>query len=204
VRANSDAMWDAVRRSGLRIEDLEDAGGPRAVMKQLSGLLRPDPPTVDGRTAGEIYNAATVRNPEVIRPADDPFANHPTIVVLRGSLAPEGSVVKLAVDDTRPRRFSGPARIYRSRDARLEGLRKGEVRAGEVVLLAGIGPRGGPVMGLTSAFIFALDGAGLGDKYAVVTDGQMSGLVNKGSWSVRSRRRPPPAARSAWSATGTS
>jgi dihydroxy-acid dehydratase len=108
VRANSDAMWDAVRRSGLRIEDLEDAGGPRAVMKQLSGLLRPDPPTVDGRTAGEIYNAATVRNPEVIRPADDPFANHPTIVVLRGSLAPEGSVVKLAVDDTRPRRFSGP------------------------------------------------------------------------------------------------
>jgi dihydroxy-acid dehydratase len=171
----------AVRPNGeQRIEDLEDAGGTQAVMKQLSGLLRPDTPTVDGRTAGEIYSAATVRNPEVIRPADDPFANHPTIVVLRGSLAPEGSVVKLAVDDTRPRRFSGPARIYRSRDAGLEGLRKGEVQAGEVVLLAGIGLRGGPGMGLTSAFIFALDGAGLGDKCAVVTDGQMSGLVNKG------------------------
>jgi len=104
----------AVRPNGeQRIEDLEDAGGTQAVMKQLSGLLRPDTPTVDGRTAGEIYNSATVRNPEVIRPADDPFANHPTIVVLRGSLAPEGSVVKLAVDDTRPRRFSGPARISR-------------------------------------------------------------------------------------------
>ena len=171
----------AVRPNGeQRIEDLEDAGGTQAVMKQLSGLLRPDTPTVDGRTAGEIYEAATVRNPEVIRPADDPFANHPTIVVLRGSLAPEGSVVKLAVDDTRPRRFSGPARIYHSRDAGLEGLRNGEIQAGEVVLLSGIGLRGGPGMGLTSAFIFALDGAGLGDKCAVITDGQMSGLVNKG------------------------
>jgi ABC-type branched-subunit amino acid transport system ATPase component len=100
--------------------------------------------------------------------------------VLRGSLAPEGSVVKLAVDDTRPRRFSGPARIYHSRDAGLEGLRNGEIQPGEVVLLSGIGLRGGPGMGLTSAFIFALDGAGLGDKCAVITDGQMSGLVNKG------------------------
>ncbi len=171
----------AVRPNGeQRIEDLEDAGGTQAVMKQLAGLLRPDPLTVDGRTAGEIYEAATVRNPEVIRPADDPFANHPTIVVLRGSLAPEGSVVKLAVDDTRPRRFSGPARIYHSRDEGLEGLRNGEIQSGEVVLLSGIGLRGGPGMGLTSAFIFALDGAGLGDKCAVITDGQMSGLVNKG------------------------
>ncbi|HVT68634.1 MAG TPA: dihydroxy-acid dehydratase [Trebonia sp.] len=171
----------AVRPNGdQRIEDLEAAGGTQAVMRQLSGLLRPNPLTVDGRTAGEIYEAATVRNPEVIRPADDPWANHPTIVVLRGSLAPGGSVVKLAVDDTRPRRFSGPARVYHSRDEGLEGLRNGEVQAGEVVLLAGIGLRGAPGMGLTSAFIFALDGAGLGDKCAVITDGQMSGLVNKG------------------------
>jgi len=97
-----------------------------------------------------------------------------------GSLAPEGSVVKLAVDDTRPRRFSGPARINHSWDAGLEGLRAGEVQAGEVVLLSGLGLRGSPGMGLTSAFIFALDGAELGDKCAVITDGQMSGLVNKG------------------------
>jgi dihydroxy-acid dehydratase len=171
----------AVRPNGdQRIEDLEEAGGTQAVMKQLSGLLRPGPLTVDGRTAGEIYEAATVRNPEVIRPAGDPWANHPTILVLRGSLAPEGSVVKLAVNDTRPRRFRGPARVYHSRDEGLEGLRKGEVKAGEVVLLAGIGLRGAPGMGLTSAFIFALDGTGLGDKCAVITDGQMSGLVNKG------------------------
>jgi len=171
----------AVRPNGSQlIEDLEQAGGTQAVMKQLAGLLRPDTPTVDGRTAGEIYNSAVVRDEEVIRPADRPFANHPTIVVLRGSLAPEGAVLKLAVEDTRPRRFSGPARIYGSRDAALDGLRAGEIQPGEVILLAGIGLRGGPGMGLTSAFIFALNGAGLGDKCAVVTDGQMSGLVNKG------------------------
>lgn len=171
----------AVRPNGdHRIEDLDDAGGTPAVMKQLSGLLRPGARTVDGRTVGELCARAEVRDAGVIRPADDPFASHPTIVVLRGSLAPEGSVVKLAVDDTRPRRFSGPARVYSSRDAGLEGLRKKEVQPGEVVLLAGIGLRGGPGMGLTSAFIFALDGAGLGGQCAVVTDGQMSGLVNKG------------------------
>jgi len=171
----------AVRPNGEhRIEDLEDAGGTPAVLKQLGGLLRPDARTADGRTIGEIVAAATVLDEDVIRPADRAFANHPTIVVLRGSLAPEGAVVKLAVDDTRPHQFRGPARIYSSRDAGLEGLRKNEVQPGEVVLLAGIGLRGGPGMGLTSAFIFALDGAGLGDKCAVVTDGQMSGLVNKG------------------------
>jgi dihydroxy-acid dehydratase len=171
----------AVRPNGSQlIEDLEAAGGTQAVMKQLAGLLKPDTPTVDGRTAGEIYNSAVVRNDEVVRPTDRPFANHATIVVLRGSLATEGGVVKLAVDDTRPRRFSGPARIYGSRDAALDGLRAGEIQPGEVVILAGIGLRGGPGMGLTSAFIFALNGAGLGDKCAVVTDGQMSGLVNKG------------------------
>jgi dihydroxy-acid dehydratase len=171
----------AVRPNGPQlIEDLEAAGGTQAVMKQLAALLRPDTPTVDGRSAGEIYNAAVVADPAVIRPADRPFARHPTILVLRGSLAPEGAVVKLAVDDTRPRRFSGPARVYSSRDAALAGLAAGEIQAGDVVLLAGIGLRGGPGMGLTSAFIFALNGAGLGGKCAVVTDGQMSGLVNKG------------------------
>ncbi|MCL2583849.1 MAG: dihydroxy-acid dehydratase, partial [Streptosporangiales bacterium] len=107
-----------------------------------------------------------------------PFASHPTIRVLRGSLG--GGVIKLAVSDERPRRFSGPARVYDSRDSALAGLRNGEIQPGEVVCLAGIGLRGGPGMGLTSAFIFALDGAGLGGKCAVVTDGQMSGLVNKG------------------------
>jgi dihydroxy-acid dehydratase len=169
----------AIRPNGEhRIEDLDAAGGTQAILHQLGGLLHPDAPTVDGRTIGEIAAAAPVDDPEVIRPADRPFASHPTILVLRGTLG--GGVVKLAVDDRRPRRFSGPARVYPSRDAALAGLRAGEITAGEVVVLAGIGLRGGPGMGLTSAFIFGLDGAGLGDTCAVITDGQMSGLVNTG------------------------
>lgn len=169
----------AIRPNGEhRIEDLDAAGGTQAILHQLSGLLRPDAPTVDGRTIGEIAAAAPVEDPEVIRPADRPFASHPTILVLRGTLG--GGVIKLAVDDRRPRRFSGPARVFGSRDEALEGLRAGEIKAGEVVVLAGIGLRGGPGMGLTSAFIFGLDGAGLGGTCAVITDGQMSGLVNTG------------------------
>jgi dihydroxy-acid dehydratase len=171
----------AIRPNGAGfIEDLDAAGGTAAVVKQLAGLIRPDTITVDGRATGEVYAEAVVRDAEVVRPADRAFARRPSIVVLRGSLAPEGGVVKLAVTDERPRRFSGPARIYGSRDAAIAGLEAGEVRAGEVVILRGIGLRGGPGMGLTSAFIFALDGAGLGGKCAVVTDGQMSGLVNRG------------------------
>lgn len=177
--APSVPLITAIRPNGEhRIEDLDAAGGTSAILHQLGGLIRGDTPTVDGRTIGEIASAAPVHDPSVIRPASRPFASHPTILVLRGTLG--SGVIKLAVDDTRPRRFSGPARVYGSRDAALSGLRKGEIKAGDVVLLAGIGLRGGPGMGLTSAFIFALDGAGLGGACAVVTDGQMSGLVNTG------------------------
>lgn len=177
--APSVPLITAVRPNGEhRIEDLDAAGGTSAILSQLGALIRGGTPTVSGRTIGEIASSAAVRDPSVIRPASDPFASHPTICVLRGTLG--GGVIKLAVDDQRPRRFSGPARVYPSRDAALAGLRAGEVQPGEVVCLAGIGLRGGPGMGLTSAFIFALDGAGLGSSCAVVTDGQMSGLVNTG------------------------
>jgi dihydroxy-acid dehydratase len=89
-------------------------------------------------------------------------------------------VVKRTVEDDGLRRFTGPARVYHSRDEGLAGIRGGEVQAGDVVVLSGLGLRGSPGMALTSAFVFALDGAGLGDQVVVVTDGQMSGLVNKG------------------------
>ncbi|MGH3392032.1 MAG: dihydroxy-acid dehydratase, partial [Actinomadura sp.] len=102
------------------------------------------------------------------------------IVIVRGTLAPDGGVVKRTVADDGVHRFSGPAKVFRSREEGLAGIRAGEVRPGQVLVLTGLGLRGSPGMGLTSAFVFALDGAGLGDQVAVVTDGQMSGLVNKG------------------------
>jgi dihydroxy-acid dehydratase len=119
-------------------------------------------------------------NEDVIRPLDAPLARHPGIVILRGSLAPDGAVAKRTVADDGVRQFSGPARVYRSREDGIAAIRAGEVHAGEALVLTGLGLRGAPGMGFTSAFVFALDGAGLSDKVAVITDGQLSGLVNKG------------------------
>ncbi|MGK5113719.1 dihydroxy-acid dehydratase [Geodermatophilus sp. CPCC 205506] len=163
-----------------RIDEFEAAGGAQALLYQLRPLLDLDQPTVDGRTMGEVLGGVTVGDADVIRPVDDPLATHPGITIVRGSLAPEGAVVKRTVADDGLHRFTGPAKVFSSRDAGLAGIRGGQVQAGDVVVLSGLGLRGSPGMALTSAFIFALDGAGLGDQVAVVTDGQMSGLVNKG------------------------
>ncbi|MGY1661819.1 dihydroxy-acid dehydratase [Geodermatophilus sp. SYSU D00705] len=174
-------LLTAVKPNGdRRIDEFEAAGGAQALLHQLRPLLDLDQPTVDGRTMGEVLGGATVADADVIRPVDQPLATHPGITVVRGTLAPEGAVVKRTVADDGLHRFSGPAKVYTSREEGLAGIRGGEVRPGDVVVLSGLGLRGSPGMALTSAFIFALDGAGLGDQVVVVTDGQMSGLVNKG------------------------
>ena len=116
----------------------------------------------------------------VIRPLDAPVARHPAIVVMRGSLAPDGAVLKRTVADDAPLAFRGPAKVVRSRDEGVAAARAGRFAAGDVVVLTGLGLRGSPGMGLTSALMFAIDGAGLSTSVAVITDGQMSGLVNGG------------------------
>ena len=116
----------------------------------------------------------------VIRPLDAPVARHPAIVVMRGSLAPDGAVLKRTVADDAPLTFRGPAKVVRSRDEGVAAARAGRFAAGDVVVLTGLGLRGSPGMGLTSALMFAIDGAGLSTSVAVITDGQMSGLVNGG------------------------
>jgi dihydroxy-acid dehydratase len=172
----------AVRPNGPHfIEDLEAAGGTRAVLSRLTDLLDLDVPTVDGGTLREVLRGATVTDDEVVRPVDRPFGTRPSIVMVRGSLAPGGAVMKRPVVDRGARRFEGTALCYSSRDEALEGLARGEVRPGTVLVVRGLGVVGGPGMALGSAVVFALEGAGLGDSVAVVTDGQMSGLVNVGT-----------------------
>ena len=163
-----------------RIDEFEAAGGTRALLHQLRPLLDLDQRTVAGSTVRDEIANAEVADDGVIRPVDNPLARHPGIVILRGSLAPDGAVVKRTVADDAVRRFTGPAKVFQSREDGLAGIRAGEVKPGQVVVLTGLGLRGAPGMGLTSAFVFAIDGAGLGEQVAVVTDGQMSGLVNKG------------------------
>jgi dihydroxy-acid dehydratase len=164
------------------IDAFEAAGGAKALMKQLESVLDVHALTVTGRSVAENLADAAVHDEDVIRPMTRPFSDKPPIVVLHGSLAPESAIVKLGVRNaTRKARFTGPAIVYDSPIAAIEGIQRGEVKPGHVVVARGMGPKGGPAMaGSASRVVFALDAAGLQDEVAFVCDGQLSGLCLKG------------------------
>jgi dihydroxy-acid dehydratase len=164
------------------IEAFEAAGGGRALMKQLESLLDLDALTVAGRTVRDNLADVVVSDEDVIRPIERPFADKPPIVVLHGSLAPESAIVKLGVrGPDRKTRFAGAAIVYENGLAAIAGIEKGEVAPGHVLVVRGMGPKGGPGMaGPASRVVFALDAAGLTDEVAFVSDGQLSGLCLKG------------------------
>jgi dihydroxy-acid dehydratase len=170
----------AVRPNGEgRIEQLEAAGGALAVMKRLESLLHGSARSVTGETIAEVLSRTEISG-DFIRPLDQPLSRRPAIVIVRGSLLPGGGIVRQGGEGERMTRFRGPANIYHSREEALEAITRREVKPGQVVVLRGLGVRGGPGLAMTSAVVFALDGAGLIDKVAVITEGQLSGLVNKG------------------------
>jgi dihydroxy-acid dehydratase len=171
----------AVRPNGPGlIEELEHAGGARAVLKVLEPLLDLDALTVTGTTLREILSGVTVASSGVIRTLDDPVSRRPSIVIVRGSLLPGGGIVRLGGAGERTLNFRGRANIFHSRDEALAAIARRQVNAGDVVVLRGLGVIGGPGMAMTSAVVFALDGAGLIDQVAMITEGQLSGLVNNG------------------------
>jgi len=172
-------LTDVKPNGNTQITEFEAAGGTLGLLRQLAPLLDLSAPTVAGVTLGEAIADVEV-DKNVIRPLDAPVATHPAIVVMRGSLAPDGAVLKRTVADDAPLAFRGPARVVRSRDEGVAAAKAGRFAAGDVVVLTGLGLRGSPGMGLTSALMFAIDGAGLSTSVAVITDGQMSGLVNGG------------------------
>jgi dihydroxy-acid dehydratase len=180
--ADETPVLAAVRPVGeCTIEAFDAAGGCRALMKQLEPLLERDALTVTGVTVARNLEGAGVRDDEVIRPLSRPFANRPAITVLRGSLAPEGGIVKTGIAERKSRRFSGPAICFATGDDAIAALQRGDIRAGHVVVMRGAGVCGGPGMGGgASKVVFALDGAGLGEQVALLTDGHLSGLVCKG------------------------
>jgi dihydroxy-acid dehydratase len=162
------------------IEQFEAAGGARAVMKQLEPMLDTQARTVSGRTVAANLQDFKVLDAEVIRPASRPVAKKPALVILRGSLAPEAAIVKIGISPTKSRKFAGSAICFSTSDEAIEALQRGRIKPGHVVVLRGLGLTGSPGMGGASRIVFALDGAALGEEVAVVTDGQLSGLVNKG------------------------
>ena len=172
-------LTDVKPNGNTSITAFDEAGGTLGLLKQLAPLLDLAAPTVGGVTLGEAIDSVTA-DPDVIRPVAAPLATHPAIVVMRGSLAPEGAVLKRTVADDAPLTFRGPAKVVHSREEGVAAAKAGRFAAGDVVVLTGLGLRGSPGMGLTSALMFAIDGAGLSTSVAVITDGQMSGLVNGG------------------------
>jgi dihydroxy-acid dehydratase len=158
--------------------DLHKAGGIPLVARRLLdlGLLHRDAPTVTGRTIGEEA-ADIVETPgqDVVRPGNRPIKPTGGLVILRGSLAPDGAVLKVAGHDQRFHR--GPARVFDSEEAAFDAVQHGRIHAGDVVVIRYEGPRGGPGMREMLGVTAAIQGAGLGDSVALLTDGRFSGAT---------------------------
>src|SRR5690606_15551566 len=170
----------AIRPNGVvRIEDLEAAGGTAGVMKRLRPVLDTEVMTVSGTTlAANLDKTPYLESPHVYT-LDKPLSRQPSLIILRGSLAPEGSILKRGDASGKADEFTGVARVFNSQEAALAALAEGEMKPGTIAVLRGMGPKGGPGVALASSFVAAIDGAGLSRTVAVITDGQLSGL-NRG------------------------
>jgi dihydroxy-acid dehydratase len=159
--------------------DLYAAGGVPVLLQRLSeaGVLHEDAITVDGTTIGEVARGAReTPGQKVIRPLDDPVKATGGLAILRGNLAPDGSVVKLAGHERR--RHSGPARVFEGEADAMAAVQSGGIKAGDVVVIRNEGPIGGPGMREMLAVTGAINGAGLGETVALITDGRFSGATH--------------------------
>ena len=159
------------------MEDLNEAGGIYAVMKEISklGLLNLDCMTVTGKTVGENIKDAVNHNPEVIRTIDNPYSRTGGIAVLRGNLAPDSCVVKRSAVVPEMLVHEGPARVFDSEDEAIAAIKGGKIVAGDVVVIRYEGPKGGPGMREMLNPTSAIVGMGLGSTVALITDGRFSG-----------------------------
>ena len=159
--------------------DLHEAGGVPVLVSRLRelGVLHEDAMTVTGRTVGEIAaSARETPGQRVVRPLDDPLKPTGGLAILRGNLAPEGCVVKLAGHERRV--HAGPARVYEGEEAAMDAVTHGGVSEGDVVVIRNEGPAGGPGMREMLAVTAAINGAGLGESVALLTDGRFSGATH--------------------------
>jgi len=159
------------------MEDLNEAGGVYAVMKQLAdiNLLYTDCMTVNGKTIGECIANATNKDPEVIRPLDNPYSKTGGLAVLKGNLAPDGSVVKRSAVVEEMMVHEGPARVFDCEEDAIAAIKGGKIVAGDVVVIRYEGPKGGPGMREMLNPTSAIAGMGLGSSVALITDGRFSG-----------------------------
>ena len=159
------------------MEDLNEAGGVYAVMNELRelGLLHEDCITVTGNTIGENIKDCENKNPQVIRPLDNPYSKTGGLAVLKGNLAPDGSVVKRSAVVDEMMAHKGPARVFECEEDAIVAIKGGKIVPGDVVVIRYEGPKGGPGMREMLNPTSAIAGMGLGSSVALITDGRFSG-----------------------------
>jgi dihydroxy-acid dehydratase len=156
------------------MEDLDEAGGIPAVLKRLKRLLK-DNMTVSGMGIHKIADRAEIFNEDVIRPLNRAFHKEGGIAVLKGNLAPHGSVVKQTAVSEKVMKFEGPARVFESEENAMKAILAGQIVAGDVVVVRYEGPKGGPGMREMLSPTSAISGMGLNESVALITDGRFSG-----------------------------
>ncbi len=159
------------------IEDLNEAGGIYAVMNEISklGLLELDCMTVTGKTVGENISGCANKNPDVIRPVENPYSKTGGIAILKGNLAPDSAVVKRSAVAPEMLKHEGPARVFDCEEDAIAAIKGGKIVAGDVVIIRYEGPKGGPGMREMLNPTSAIAGMGLGSAVALITDGRFSG-----------------------------
>ena len=162
------------------IRDLDNAGGIPAVLNRIRDVLE-DAPTVSGRSIMQIAADGKVLDPEVLRPVDDPFHKQGGIAVLKGNIAPQGSVVKQSAVSPKMMVFTGRARVFDSESSAIAAISGGEIVAGDVVVIRYEGPKGAPGMPEMLSPTSMIMGMGLGESVALITDGRFSGATRGGA-----------------------
>ena len=165
------------------MEDLNEAGGVYAVMNELNkkNLLHTDIITATGKTVGENIAGCVNKNPEVIRPIDNPYSPVGGLAILRGNLAPNACVVKRSAVVPEMLKHEGPARVFDSEDDAIVAIKGGKIVPGDVVVIRYEGPKGGPGMREMLSPTSAIIGMGLGSSVALLTDGRFSGATRGAS-----------------------
>ena len=179
ISANTPNLCHLAPAGDTFMEDLDQAGGVWAVMKELTkkGLLDTSCLTVTGKTLGENLEGVENLNPEIIRPIENPYSQNGGIAVLKGNLAEDGCVVKQSAVAQEMMVHEGPARVFDSEEDAIAAIYAGKINPGDVVVIRYEGPRGGPGMREMLNPTSAIVGMGLGSSVALITDGRFSGAT---------------------------
>ena len=168
---------------GDHAEGIQNTGGVQAVLAELAkkNLINTSLITATGKTIAENIKGVVNRNPEILRPIENPYSDNGGIAILFGNLAPDGTVVKRSACAPELMKHTGPARVFNDESEAMEAVQKSQIKAGDVVVIRYEGPKGGPGMREMLAVTAALAGQGLDKHVALITDGRFSGATRGAS-----------------------